>query len=316
MMSVDRLLAIILKLLHHEKLTARELACELGVSERTIYKEMAVINDSNIPVIAEPGPDGGYSLLESFHLNRDFLSLGGLIDLLYDLAALEEEDAELNIAEAMAVIQEAMPEKRGRNLLEKTEFAIEPSGYTSRRLTKLRDFYRAVQEKRIIVLGYHDRQEGFSRYSVEPADLIFKDREWFLSGFIQDTETYEHLALADIGVYELGKKEITSSGDYGRLQEDETPEERQKEAEHMICHLLFSRRAEPRVRKLLPEAAIVEERGDEILVTVRWPNNEWVKRTILSFGSRARVLAPAWLAASIKREAEKIVKKYDLKQED
>src|SRR5260370_946438 len=68
-MRADRLLSIMLLLQVHRRITARELAKRLEVSERTIYRDMEALSASGVPVTAERGTGGGLLLLESFRTN-------------------------------------------------------------------------------------------------------------------------------------------------------------------------------------------------------------------------------------------------------
>ncbi|MFN8455407.1 MAG: HTH domain-containing protein [Anaerolineae bacterium] len=54
-MRADRLLSIMLLLQVNQRLTARELAERLEVSERTIYRDMEALSGAGIPVVAERG---------------------------------------------------------------------------------------------------------------------------------------------------------------------------------------------------------------------------------------------------------------------
>lgn len=66
MMRADRLLSILLLLQTQTRLTAGELAQRLEVSERTIYRDMDALSAAGIPVIAERGQQGGWSLPEGY----------------------------------------------------------------------------------------------------------------------------------------------------------------------------------------------------------------------------------------------------------
>jgi predicted DNA-binding transcriptional regulator YafY len=62
----DRLLSLVLLLQARGSVTARSLAAELGVSVRTIYRDLAALGAAGIPVITESGPGGGCKLMEGY----------------------------------------------------------------------------------------------------------------------------------------------------------------------------------------------------------------------------------------------------------
>ena len=62
-MRADRLLSILLLLQAHQRMTARDLAQRLEVSERTILRDMSALGSAGIPVRAERGAGGGWMLL-------------------------------------------------------------------------------------------------------------------------------------------------------------------------------------------------------------------------------------------------------------
>ncbi|MFD2042914.1 helix-turn-helix transcriptional regulator [Ornithinibacillus salinisoli] len=65
-MRGDRLVSILLLLQSHGRMTAKELAEKLEVSERTIYRDMDALSGTGIPVFAERGKNGGWSLLDDY----------------------------------------------------------------------------------------------------------------------------------------------------------------------------------------------------------------------------------------------------------
>lgn len=68
-MRADRLVSILLLLQSQGQMTAKELAEKLEVSERTIYRDMEALSGTGIPVLAERGKNGGWSLLENYRTN-------------------------------------------------------------------------------------------------------------------------------------------------------------------------------------------------------------------------------------------------------
>lgn len=119
-MRADRLLSIMLLLQRHGRLTAKDLAARLEVSDRTIYRDMDALSMAGVPVHTERGQGGGCVLQETYrtkltglsesevrtlvissppHLLKD-LGLGGvsqtaLIKLLASLPAVARRNAEI-----------------------------------------------------------------------------------------------------------------------------------------------------------------------------------------------------------------------------
>ena len=75
-MRADRLLSLLMILQTQGRRTAQELAEELEVSERTIYRDIEALSIAGVPVYATRGPGGGCDLLNTYRtsltgLNED-----------------------------------------------------------------------------------------------------------------------------------------------------------------------------------------------------------------------------------------------------
>ena len=57
----------------NRRLTARDLALRLEVSERTVLRDIEALSGAGVPVFARRGPQGGFELLDGF--DRDVPSL-------------------------------------------------------------------------------------------------------------------------------------------------------------------------------------------------------------------------------------------------
>lgn len=65
-MRAERLISLLMLLQTRGRMSARELADELGVTMRTIYRDIDALCASGVPIYAEHGRGGGYALVDSY----------------------------------------------------------------------------------------------------------------------------------------------------------------------------------------------------------------------------------------------------------
>lgn len=102
-MRADRLVSILLLLQVNRRITARELAKRLEVSERTILRDMDALGAAGVPVISDRGNGGGWSLMETYktnltglnHAEIQALFLSKPTQLLSDLGLQQASEAAL-----------------------------------------------------------------------------------------------------------------------------------------------------------------------------------------------------------------------------
>jgi predicted DNA-binding transcriptional regulator YafY len=103
LMRADRLLSILLLLQVNRRLTAGQLAKRLEVSERTILRDMDALTTTGVPVVADRGVGGGWSLMDEYQTKLTGLSAGEIQSLFLsrpsrmvaDLGLKQESEAAL-----------------------------------------------------------------------------------------------------------------------------------------------------------------------------------------------------------------------------
>ena len=88
-MKIERMIGILAILLQHEKVTAPYLAEKFEVSSRTIHRDIEALCLAGIPLVTEPGPNGGVSIMEGYKIDRMLLSRSDMQAILAGLRSLD-----------------------------------------------------------------------------------------------------------------------------------------------------------------------------------------------------------------------------------
>ena len=113
-MRADRLLSILLMLQTRGRLTARELAEQLEVSERTIYRDIEALGMAGIPVYSERGPGGGCMLVDGYQTRLTGLTEAEIraLFLLNMVGPLAELGLDKTLDDALLKLAAALPAAR------------------------------------------------------------------------------------------------------------------------------------------------------------------------------------------------------------
>jgi predicted DNA-binding transcriptional regulator YafY len=178
--------SILLLLQNKGRMTAQELADELEVSVRTVYRDMDSLAAAGIPLYGEAGHEGGYRLVDGYRTRLTGLTAGEAESLF--LTGLPSAAADLGLGASVTAAQlklmAALPEElRDRAGRVAERFHLDaPSWYrdadSTPHLVAVAD---AVWNERAIRIHYlrWARPQEVIRV-VEPYGLVFKAGRWYL----------------------------------------------------------------------------------------------------------------------------------------
>lgn len=201
-MRADRLIAVLMLLQARGRCSARELAEELGVCERTIYRDIDALSLSGVPVYAESGRAGGYALVDDYRTSLTGLTAGEQQALF--LLSIPEPLLSLGVSQdlrnALRKLAAALPGRQAerslgdlheRILIDATAWGIpgEPAPH-------LEILYQAVLHGRRLKITYQTHPLVRLEREIEPYGLVAKAGAWYLVGGWSGKQTV--LALADL----------------------------------------------------------------------------------------------------------------------
>jgi predicted DNA-binding transcriptional regulator YafY len=189
-MRAGRLISLIIRLQARGRLTAAEMARELEVSVRTIYRDIDQLSAVGIPVVADRGCNGGFKLVDGFRTQ-----LGPLTETEAEtlfLAALPGAAAELGLADqldsARSKLVTALP-GGAKTQRFSARFHLDTKAWfrTSEPVPLLPTIVDAVRRSQWLKIRYATDTNAAAR-RVGPAGLVLKGGVWYLVA--QQAETF------------------------------------------------------------------------------------------------------------------------------
>lgn len=181
-MRASRLVSILLLLQTRDRMTARELAAWLEVSERTVYRDVQSLSAAGIPVYGEAGHEGGYRLVGGYRTRLTGLTAAEAESLF--LTGLPVAAADLGLGEAQLKLMTALPpESRDRAARLRGRVHLDARSWcqgadAAPHLAVVAD---AVWHQRCVRLRYlrWEAPHEVTR-TVEPYGVVLKGGSWYL----------------------------------------------------------------------------------------------------------------------------------------
>ncbi|WP_329389254.1 WYL domain-containing protein [Streptomyces sp. NBC_01351] len=329
-MRADRLLSLLLLLQNRGRMTAPELAAELEVSVRTVYRDIDALGASGVPVQADRGPAGGYRLMDGYRTR-----LTGLTDAQAGslfLAGVPGPAGELglgaDLAAAQLKLQASLPAElaaRARQI--QARFHLDAPAWfrDADPVPHLAQIARAVWDQRILRTRYR-RWGGEVHREVlrelNPLGLVVKGGIWYLVARADE---------AAVRTYRVGRFLAVETLDEGF----ERPagfdlagywEETSRRLEGSLLRQTAALRLSPRARKLLPmhfgaagvrALADAESAGPDAVDAEGWLHVHLPVEThavavgdLLRLGPEAEVLGPPELRHAVAEAVAALAERY------
>jgi predicted DNA-binding transcriptional regulator YafY len=313
-MRADRLLSILLLLQVHKRVTARDLAKRLEVSERTILRDMEALSGSGVPVMAERGAGGGWSLLDNYQTKLTGLSAAEIQSLfiarpprlMADLGLKQEAEA------ALIKLQASLPAD-GREQAEfvRERILIDTRGW--------RDPAESVACLPVLLDAvFHGRQVRFQYSRIlgeaservgDPLGLVAKGSVWYLVANVDgEPRTYRASRISAAAILTQPATRLTEF-DLAAYWERSSTEFREKLPRYYATFL-----ANPAVLRWVRYRGwrLEEEApdGHRVRVRLRFDAEEEAVQFALSFGAGIEVIEPHELRAKVLAGAQAITALY------
>ena len=194
MSRIDRLDALSRALRDRPGSTAAELASELGVSTRSLFRDLEHLRDRGVPIEASRGRGGGLRLNARWGVGRILLSSEEALCALLALAISEKLGFPMfapEVGRARRKIVDAFPSAERRRIapLRERVFVGQPASvavrasYGQPAAAVTRRLQAAFVEARVVTADYVKENGDRAVRHVEPHALLINWPAWYLLGF-------------------------------------------------------------------------------------------------------------------------------------
>lgn len=306
-MKVDRILGIIICLLNHDHVPASYLAQRFHVSVRTIQRDMVSISSIGIPVYADAGKNGGYSILPHYKIKN---------------AEIRDDEQQL-VIKALESLATSYTSDSLKLLIEKYNSLIEKEGgqkifwdfsvtKENRQVQNMNGMLeRAISEKKYISFDYRNANGERSHPAIQPLAIHYKWYAWYLFAYEEQRRDYRTFKVARMDHLIIEEERYN--------QEHGVIEERMRESEqayYQTCihiEVRFDRDESGLIKEYFPDCSIeeMEDGGCRTYIDVPAKERLW-KALLLSFGGRVKVIGPEDYRDELITTAQNFLSNYDI----
>ncbi|MFC5650732.1 helix-turn-helix transcriptional regulator [Paenibacillus solisilvae] len=183
-MRADRLLNMLVLLQNQGKMTTEQLASQMGVSSRTVIRDMEALAIAGIPIYSERGPQGGWMLSEGYRTRLTGMTQREVLSLLLlqpsgqfnDLGM--HDDFEHAFQKLMAASPASLREYAG-GIRERLHIDGTAWFSATEKMRHWPTVQEAVWNNRRLSIRHAGKDESFEGV-VEPLGLVAKRSIWYM----------------------------------------------------------------------------------------------------------------------------------------
>ena len=308
-MKIDRLVSIIMILLEKERISAQELAKMFEVSTRTIYRDIEAISMAGIPVLATSGSGGGIEIMKDYKVDKKIFSTDDLSALLMGLSNISGMVRGSEVANALAKVKSFIPSEKAKSIeLKASQIYIDLTPWEGNASVKnaLEIIKKALQENRLLIFTYIDGHGTKTSRTVEPYQLVFKSRAWYVQTFCRLKNDYRLFRLSRMSDLKI-LEETFVPREYQKpfLDFEETARSLQTDIKIRIHKSVLDR-----ILDFCPYERLSQDGEDYYLADYPFFDSDYYYDMLLSLGDKCEILEPAHVREKLKQKIKNLAKVY------
>lgn len=316
MNKLERLTGIVFLLSRKAKVQAREMAELFEVSERTIYRDIQALSELRIPIIAETGNNGGYSIEDNYFLQPIVLTDQECQALLLGCEFIQAQKgfplakpAALAIEKLTALLPPVTLAAL-QALAGKITYKVPVAAASAKLSQLLADIKQAMESRQTVEITYQTPNSlAPTLRKVDIYRLFFEQDAWHILGFCHLRRTVRQFKVTRI-------KALRSLDAFFTLENWTPPSELQStSAEPMIIRIQPGTPSALKVKESPSFKSFIKLNPEDptslyLHFPAPWFSTSYVVETVLGFGKDAEIISPATLREQFQLELRQMLNHY------
>ncbi len=313
-MKINRIITIIMILLQRDRVSARFLSEQLNVSLRTIYRDIQVIERARIPIITYAGSQGGISILKDYKISKGLFTKDDVIVLLKGLnllssPILSENEKSITHEKIKSFLSQQELNDLGNDL---NQLAVDLSPWFLKQNinNKITIIKGALKQQLLLSFDYRKIKNNAISRLIEPYQLLFKEKEWYLQGYC--------LNRNDFRIFKLSKMSKVHKTDINFIKRS-TPDmvslfKQDMKTKVFKIKLLIDSSILERILDYCDERDIHPFKDNKYLADFDFIEDDYSYGLLMSFGDKCLCLAPEHVRNELIQRTEKLWLLYNKEQ--
>lgn len=313
MNRIDRVTAILIQLQSRRVVKAQDIAERFGISLRTVYRDVATLQEAGVPIVGEAGV--GYSIMDGYRLPPvmftkeeaiAFLTAEKLVEKLTDASTKE------SYLSAMYKIK-AVLRSTEKDYLESINEHIEVIGNPHlpkdiNSTNPIQSILKCISEKLVLCMDYFaNHSQEKTKRNIEPVGIFYQGNHWYLIAFCLLRNDYRHFRIDRISYITITEK--TFKKEHPSLKSFLKEISKEKELHTVVINVdkdIMKHLGDQKFYNGFISQKVIK---DKVEMTFLTGSLEGFARWYIMFGDRAEVVTPEPLKKRIKEIAIAISKK-------
>lgn len=308
-MKYELMIKILFLLLSKKKVSAAYIARRFDISTRTAFRYLTAISLADIPLISEPGRNGGYYIAESFRLPASVMTESEFNCVVSTLESCNEQLGSSDLESALDKLCSLKRSDFASEGMPASHFIIDGSNWYGNDNVKnvVYTVEKAIENQSTLEICYRDKSGEETVREIEPQIILLKQGFWYVYAFCLLRNDFRIFKTSRIVYANLTDKK------YSPREDAKSNLKLEKWFEDLPCEtveLKLTESARADVEEWLGVDAVYKGADGNLYASATIPCDDWLISKLLGFGDKVSILHPKKLIYDVCDAANAVINLY------